>query len=148
MANFVSQTDPAILGISAVDLTDTAGTQYASNVVDVGASFLYTAIIDTTITGAVTVGAFKLTVDVVGNDGSTSLYSIDLVTALDSNSATNTSVVTFGAGAGATILGSGTLDPAADVVKVAKHIKLTLEITTASDAATSAVASVTLLAQK
>lgn len=148
MANFTAQLDPADVGISGVDLTDTAGTTYSSGVINVQNAFLYCATIDVTITGAVTVGDFKLTLDVVGKDGSTSIYAIDLVTALDSNSATNTAVVTFGAGTSAVLFGTGTLNTSADVLKIAKFLKLTLEITTASDAATSAVADVTLQIQE
>lgn len=147
MADYISEFGAATVGIEDVDLTDTAGTTYASNVIDVRSSFLYTAIIDVNETGGAAAGDFKLTVAVVSKDGSTELYSFDLVTGMTS-AADNQVVVTFGAGAGATLLGTGTLSTAADVLKVASKIKLTLEITTASDAATSCTASVQLLQQE
>jgi len=130
-----------------VDLTAAAATKYPSKLIDARKYFIFTAVINVIRTGAVTVGAFKLTLDVLEKDKSTVLWSQDFATAIDATVDGQQEVYLFGAGALAakSAGSSGTLGADADVFKQAEYMKLTIEVVTQSDAATANTAELHLL---
>lgn len=124
--------------MSAVDLTAVATTEYSPSqgFIDVREYFIFTAIIDiaeTTTTPAT--GDMTLRIDVLAKDKSTILWTIDLVTLIDTSNNAQQEVVVFGAGVEAlmTTASSGTLSVDADVFKQAEYIIPVLELTTAAD---------------
>lgn len=126
------------LGMNGVDLTAIATTEYApvQGFLDVRQYFSYTAIIDifeTTTTPATGDMTFRL--DILGKDKSTILWTIDLLTLIDTSNNAQQEVVLFGAGAAAvaTAGSSGTLSADAEVFKVAEYFIPVLEITTPAD---------------
>ena len=137
---------PLEININDVDLTDTAGTQYSSNTLDVREAFVYTVIIDVTETGAPTAGDFKLTIRCTDRDGATT-YEVDAVTAITSQVDGGQTVFTWGSGNTATLQGNGTVGSNLDVLKVFDFMEVVLEITTANDGTTS-TADVTLLLEE
>jgi len=155
----IQQWDPKELdlvvsgGINAVDLKAVATTKYATGVLKLTNHFNIQAIIKVVNVGtAATVGDFKLTVKLYDKGDKnfknhTAIYEFDLATLL-SSLVTNDVAIIFGAGNGAAKRGTATLDVDTDAIKVFQFIELILEVTTASDAGTSSVATMHLLADK
>lgn len=135
------------LNHAVVDLKAVAGTKYPSKLIDAKKYFIFTAVINVIRTGAFTVGAFKLTLDVLEKDKSTVLWTQDILTAIDGTVDGQQEVLLFGAGALAAVSAgsSGTLGADAEVFKQAEYMKLTLEVVTQSDAATANTAELHLL---
>lgn len=140
------QLSPLELGIEDADLKATANTKYASGVKDVRHAFAFTAIVDVTEVGGGSNGEAKLTVQVLDKDKTTVLYALDLLTAIDTTT-TNRNVVTFGYGVTPIRVGTATLSTDADILKVAKFVKVILEVTTQADG-TSSSGSVNLLIEQ
>jgi hypothetical protein len=134
----------AELGIETVDLTDTAGTKYSSNTIDVRNSFVYTVVIDVTETGSPSTGDFKLTIRCTDSAGTTT-YEVDAVTAIDSQTSGSQTVFTWGSGTDPVVTGSGTLGSNLGVMKVFDYMEVVLEITTANDGTTSTADVILLL---
>lgn len=129
------------LDVSTVDLSAAATTEYPSGFIDVREFFIFTVIIDiieTTTTPAT--GDMTLRLEVLAKDKSTVLYSIDMITLIDTSNNATQEVLVFGAGASADLSSSatGTLSADSDLFKQAEYIQLVLRVTTQADGDTAA----------
>ena len=138
---------PADLGIKNVDMKAVANTEYPSGFIDVRNSYAFKAIIDVAETGAPTVGAAQFLVRLYANDQSTLIEENALLTGIQTDVDGNRVVATWGYGVSpfhTDSAGGVTLSANSDILKVARFMKLVLEVTTANDGTTS-TASVQLL---
>lgn len=131
---------PAETGADGADLKKVAGTKFETGSVLVDQLWIYKYVADITITGATTVGDAKLTIEQLAPDGVTVIDTLDILTSI-STLATGTVRLVWGGGVTAISVGLGTLSVDAEIMKTFYNINVILEIVTASDAATSAVAS-------
>jgi hypothetical protein len=121
------------LDTARVNLQATAASTFPSGHIDVRKYFIFTLvwiIVETTTT----VGAMKVTFKVLKKDRSSTLWSFDIITAIDPSSS-STGVLVFGGGATAKLLStsSGALSADADVFKTAEYIELVPTVVTQAD---------------
>ena len=138
-------------GLENVDLKASAATKYGTGIMLMGPHFNIQQVVKVVNAGtAATVGEFKLTVKLYDKGdklliNNTAIYEFDFATALDSK-VTNDVLIIFAGGQAAAKRGTATLDADIDAFKVFQFVEFIIEVVTASDAGTSSVASLHMLA--
>lgn len=137
---------PSALGLSGKDLKAANGTAYAGPILDVSQFVLFLFNVTVVKVGAATVGAVKLTMQLYNKDRSVAIGDpVDLLTAIGTTANRN-ELMSFGIGAGGKF-GNGTLGTTLDVLRGVLAFKPILTVVTQSDAATSCVGSLRILAR-
>lgn len=132
--------------LSAMDLKAIATTQYATGILRVIPFFAFFLALKVDNTGGGAAGEVKITLEVYGEkDESTPIDSEDILTTI-ATTADTTELLLFGGGVFGASKGVGSLSANIDVYKVLHKIQLIVEVVTASDAATSCVGTLNLLA--
>lgn len=130
---------PADLGVSAVDLKAAAATKYATPVLGLGdlVSFFVSLVIVNTGAGAA--GTAKLTAEIYDGEGSTLLFTHDILTGIPTNTAGTTRAgVVFGRNFAGKKHGGGTLGADIDILRLGGRLKLIVEVEVANNGTTSA----------
>ncbi len=130
---------PNQLGLENLAMDAVINTEYPANfIIDARKYFIFQAI---TVTSGVfgAAGTATLRLDFYSQKETPGtpvlMYEIDLATALSTNTAGETNVVLWGAGAASSIFGNGTLGGDLAVAKVAFHVQPVVVVSAQADAA-------------
>ena len=137
---------PAGLGVVNINLKASAGVQYASNIIDLSKHSNYGVSLIITNSGTTNAGVAKITAVSYDKTGLVQLSSTALLTAIDLT-ADRTEYVVFGKDFAAKKVGNGTIGSDIDILRVPGMTKFVVEISTASNAATSCVGNLRLIAK-
>ena len=138
--------NPSTLGISGVNLKAANGTAYEGPILDVSQFVLFMFCVTVVKVGAAAAGAAKLTMQLYNKDGTVAIGDpVDLLTAIGTTANRN-ELVSFGIGSGGKF-GNGTLGANLDAMRAILRFKPILTVVTQSDAATSCVGSLRILAR-
>lgn len=146
MATF--RLSPSEVGIENVDLTNTD--DHNGTVLDVRDAFSFTAIVAITETGAPTLGAADLIVDIMTRDGATETFSHTIDTGIDIQTNGLKEAVVWGHGVTARAVSTGTagtISGTPDILANVDFMRLNLKASTANNG-TTCTGSVTLLLEK
>lgn len=139
------QLSPTELGLDAVNVRAAVSTQEASNPIGVHNVLAFTIVVKVTETDATPgTGTIKLVVRVLDIQDNSTLYEVDLVTALDTSNDGVTHVISFGPAQAVAAAGGGTATADAGVLKVLGKIQIVTEVTQQTGG-TDAQATVALL---
>jgi len=139
---------PADLGVSGVDLKAAATTKYATPVLSLADLVSYFLSLIVVNTGGGAAGTAKITAELYAGDGSTLLFTHDILTAIPTNTAGTTRAgVVFGRDFAGKKHGGGTIGVDIDILRLANRLKLIVEVEVANNGTTSA-GSLHLLGQR
>lgn len=130
--------------LNAADMKAAATTQYSTGVLPAPRSFIFNAVIDILNVGGGANGEAKLILEMLDPDDNI-IKTLDIVSAIPTNTADTTVQVDliFGAGTTAALFGVGTLDADADKFKIMNSFRMILEVVVANNG-TSSVATMSL----
>ena len=132
------QLPPVGPSVFPADMQAAPGTQYSTGTLTAKDSFIFNPVVDIVNVGGGAAGSAKITLDSL-DDNDNVIKTLDIVTAIPTNTADVTVQVDliFGAGIAAALYGVGTLAADANKFKIMFKYRVILEVVVANDGTSS-----------